>query len=426
MHTPTQITELARDLYALMSLEGDFADAASFPALTSAPRVVSVAQHLEIQLGDTSAILEVLEHILNGLKKEEELRVAAHEAADLAHMSDTPLAEPAMAMLGLMPVTEKKGIGARRAIAAPLRGVTEASMRRHDRGIARELAIYLMSASEGQQTIAPPKADWSSLTEIFEAINDDPAPYIWGLDERGVHEFTVRLIASFRSFHARLGNLSRSPAVYVSPDHASQESFLSLHALAGNVKYLGFFATIPPVVQLQHNPTASLSRWSWLARVMERLTSLIRFQKREKDLLIHAYEEAKGNLHVFLSRVEASDAGQLLLARWAEDVAPKLDSSGSVVVTPLHREWFTGLSFALLLCAPDEIAPATQREIAEFVMDGDEAQRSEKDVAVLRDLLAADNALLVEDDPADRKQLESMGMSDVDSVYIHVMLKDWK
>jgi hypothetical protein len=56
---------------------------------------------------------------------------------------DWPLARPAMALLGLTPRSEHKGIGARQELAAKARGVAVATMRRHEVKIAEELGWYL-------------------------------------------------------------------------------------------------------------------------------------------------------------------------------------------------------------------------------------------------------------------------------------------
>lgn len=71
-----------------------------------------------------------------------------HSLEELAAIEDgsedEPLAKPAMVLLGLTPRSEHKGIGARRRLAAPLRGVAVSTMRRQEMTIAEEVGIYLL------------------------------------------------------------------------------------------------------------------------------------------------------------------------------------------------------------------------------------------------------------------------------------------
>jgi hypothetical protein len=71
-----------------------------------------------------------------------------HSLEELAAIEDEsedkPLARPAMVLLGFTPRSEHKGIGARRRLAAPLRGVAVSTMRRQEMTIAEEVGIYLL------------------------------------------------------------------------------------------------------------------------------------------------------------------------------------------------------------------------------------------------------------------------------------------
>lgn len=57
-----------------------------------------------------------------------------------------PLGKPAMALFGLTPRSEHKGIGPRQKLAAPLRCVTPSSMRRAEASLAIELGLLLFLA----------------------------------------------------------------------------------------------------------------------------------------------------------------------------------------------------------------------------------------------------------------------------------------
>lgn len=408
------VTRVVEELRTLARTRKRYVRPAAFPSVVESQRVQKEANRLGLSLDHRDEFLETLHKILLARAKEEEAAAKTDDypTATVDSWKKFCVAEPAIALLGLIPTTESKLLGERRAKAAQSRGRIKRVKSRtikndnHEPIILEEVALLLVSEEP------LPREDTPRVS--LETFRQDPAPdfndVTDGLSQARVRRLAVDLVLSYREFHVTLEDLQYSLPLPPSDDGSDDELFFpSMHAFARRRLDNEFLLHVAIALGLaEEKASTQLSRFGWLACVLFILHyQCIAFSLRGHALLAHAGRQADGNLHVFLETMERSELGRQELKGWISDFAP--ESYEPRRLSKTHRTWLRGLSVAGILISPNVVTESEKQSVVKWIADTEIAEDDDNWPGGLKSSDIKRGSWEIEDSPGDREFLQRCG-----------------
>lgn len=329
-----QKAAVAKELELLMrKKQMDATPLAEFPQLGSI---------FNSTVDDGAGIRRHLQRVVEGLGRDEKERAAEIEAA--GGLPDRPFTATAMVLFGFTPRSAHKKIGQRRTMAASVRKVAPRTMRTHEKLIAEELAEHLCPDSAAHPRAALLKEqvlpyaslaalspeEWSALLDILSREElrrllrelalgyKDFADSTWGALGFDWHGSGLQLLGErgFRDYLSsmtfRRGRLERKISL--------RSQFLS-RVLSGEKSTESRYGLIVQILQL-----------------MDRHL-LPSFSTGEQDHIERITREAGGQEYVFLEKLEETEQGREIAAKWfaMNSILSDAGSEGVTAHTAIRR-----------------------------------------------------------------------------------------